>query len=126
MISYMSVISIKYRTDGKLFNPRRLHAKTKVKETFIRDFLFADDCALNALSEPDMQNTVDKFSAACDNFGLTISTTKTEVMHQPAPGKPYEEPTITDKGTKLKVVDKFTYLGSTLSRAVYIDDEIKL
>ena len=25
---------------------------------------------------------------------------------------------------KLKVVDKFTYLGSTLSRAVHIDDEV--
>ena len=25
---------------------------------------------------------------------------------------------------KLKVVDKFTYLGSTISRAVYIDEEV--
>ena len=49
---------------------------------------------------------------------------KTEVVHQPAPGKPYNEPTITVNGQKLKVVDKFTYLGSTLSRAVHIDDEI--
>ena len=31
---------------------------------------------------------------------------------------------ITVNGQKLKVVDKFTYLGSTLSRAVHIDDEI--
>ena len=36
----------------------------------------------------------------------------------------YNEPTITVNGQKLKVVDKFTYLGSTLSRAVHIDDEI--
>ena len=28
-------------------------------------------------------------------------------------------------GQKLQVVDKFTYLGSTLSRAVHIDDEVK-
>ena len=27
-------------------------------------------------------------------------------------------------GQKLKVVDKFAYLGSTLSRAVYIDNEV--
>ena len=73
-----------------------------------------------------MQSTLDKFSEVCNNFILTISSTKTEVMHQPAPGKPYEEPTITVKETKLKVVDKFTYLGSTLSRAVHIDDEVKL
>ena len=27
-------------------------------------------------------------------------------------------------GQKLKVVDEFTYLGSTLSRAVHVDDEV--
>ena len=55
---------------------------------------------------------------------FTISTKKTKVVHQPAPGKPYNEPTITVNGQKLKVVDKFTYLGSTLSRAVHIDEEV--
>ena len=71
-----------------------------------------------------MQGAVDRMSKACDNFQLTISTKKTEVVHQPAPGKPYSEPTITVKGQKLPVVDKFTYLGSTLSRAMHIDDEV--
>ena len=61
---------------------------------------------------------------ASGNFQLTISTTKTEVVHQPAHGKPYSEPTITVNGHKLHVVDKFTYLGSTLSIEVYIDDEV--
>ena len=37
---------------------------------------------------------------------------KTEVVHQPAPGKPYNEPTITVNGQKLKVVDKFTSFQS--------------
>ena len=27
-------------------------------------------------------------------------------------------------GQKLKIVDKYTHLGSTLSRAVHIDDEV--
>ena len=117
-------IGIKYRTDGKLFNARRLQAITKVKETVIRDFLFADDCALNASGEQEMQEGLDQFSAACDNFGLTISIKKTEVMHQPAPGKQYREPHITVKGQKLQAVDKFTYLGSTLSRSVSIDEEV--
>ena len=71
-----------------------------------------------------MQGAVDRMSKACDNFQLTLSTKKTEVVHQPAPGKPYSEPTITVNGQKLQVVDKFTYLGSTLSRAVHIDDEV--
>ena len=33
------------------------------------------------------------------------------------------KPAIRRNGQRLQVVDKFTYLGSTLSRAVYIDDE---
>ena len=49
---------------------------------------------------------------------------KTEVAHQPAPGNTYNEPTINVNGQKLKVVDNFIYLGSTLSRAVHIDDEV--
>ena len=39
--------------------------------------LFGDNCDLNATSEMDMQNSIDKFSAACDNFSLTISAKKT-------------------------------------------------
>ena len=61
-------IGIRYRTDGKLFNIRRLQAKTKVMTDIIRVFLFADDCALNAVSEADMQRSVDKFSDACNDF----------------------------------------------------------
>ena len=67
---------------------------------------------------------VDQVSDSCDSYDLTISIKKTEVVYQPASGKPYKEPTITMKGQRLQVVDKFTYLGSTLSRVVHIDDEI--
>ena len=81
----------------------------------INDLLFADDCALNAAFEADMQHSIDTFSDTCNNIGLTISTRKTEVMHQPAPGKAYVE---------LNVVEKFTYLDSTLSRTVVIDDKV--
>ncbi|KAI8513702.1 hypothetical protein Bbelb_080260 [Branchiostoma belcheri] len=117
-------IGIRYRTEGKVFNLRRLQAKTKVQTVIVRDFLFADDCALNAGSEPTMQCSVDKFSNGCDNFGLTISTKKTEVLHLPAPGKPYVEPTIAVKDTKLNAVNRFTYLGSTLNQHANIDDEV--
>ncbi|KAI8492323.1 hypothetical protein Bbelb_297760 [Branchiostoma belcheri] len=117
-------IKIRYRTDGRLFNLRRLKAKTKVKVTSVRDFLFADDSALNAASEDLMQQSMDRFSSAADNFGLTISTKKTEVLYQPAPQKPYVDPVITVNGEPLKVVAKFKYLGSTLSRSVNIDDEV--
>ena len=45
-----------------------------------------------------MQNSIDKFSMVCDNMGLTIGTEKTDVVHQPGPGKPYIEADITIKG----------------------------
>ena len=69
-------IPIRYRTDGKLFNLRRLQAKTKVSEDLVNDLLFADDCALNTHSQADMQQCVNSFSQACDDFGLTISIKK--------------------------------------------------
>ena len=53
-----------------------------------------------------------------------LAKKKTEVVHQPAPGKQYNEPTITVNRQKLQVVDKFTYMGGTLSRAVHIDVKV--
>ena len=52
----------------------------RTSDTF-NDFQFADDCTLNAASAADMQQNVDKFDEACNNFGLIISIKKAEVMH---------------------------------------------
>ena len=116
--------AIRYRFDGKLFNLRRLQAKSKVQTEVLDEFLFADDVAKGAPTEEKMQKGVDQVSDSCDSYDLTISIKKTEVVYQPAPGKPYKEPTITVKGQRLQMVDKFTYLGSTLSRVVHIDDDV--
>ena len=43
-----------------------------MKETVLRDFLFADDCSLNTSDEQEMQDEMYSLSPACDNFGLTI------------------------------------------------------
>ena len=97
---------ISYRFDGNIFNLRRLQAKTKVQTDVLDELLYADDMDKNANTEAKMQRAMDQVSQSCDNYDLTISTKKTEVVHQPAPGKPYNEPTITVNGQKLKVVDK--------------------
>ena len=111
-------IPMRYRFDGKLFNLRRLQTEV------LDEFLFADDMAKGAPTEEKMQKGVDQVSDSCDSYDLTISIKKTEVVYQPAPGKPYKELTITVKGRRLQVVDKFTYLGSTLYRVVHIVDEV--
>ena len=110
--------------DGKLFNLRRLQAKSKEQKEVLDEFLFADDMANGAPTEEKMQKGVDQVSDSCDSYGFRISIKKTEEVYQPAPGKPIKEPTTTVKAQRLKVADKFTYLGSTLSRVVHIDDEV--
>ena len=71
-----------------------------------------------------MQEVVESLSKACTNFGLTISTKKTEVLYQPAPGQPYVKPVIYVDEQALEAVEHFTYLGSTLSQSANIDKEI--
>ena len=117
-------ININYRSDGGLFNLRRLQARTKVNQSVVNSLLFADDCALNTNDRGEMQELMDNFSSSCDNFGLTINTKKTEILYQPAPGNEYQDPDIRVNGQTLKAVETFQYLGSILSRSANIDAEI--
>jgi transcription termination factor 2 len=117
-------LDIRHRVDGGLFNLRRLKSVTKCHISRVCDLLFADDCALNTGNAEDMQRSMDLFSSACKNFGLTISTKKTEVLHQPVPGELSVDPGIRVDGVQLNCVQQFTYLGSTLSNKVHIDAEI--
>lgn len=56
------------RSDDKLYNIARLRAKTKIRKTTIRDMLFADDVAVTAHAEYDLQLT-ERFSHACSTSG---------------------------------------------------------
>ena len=60
-------IYIRFRTDGSLFNLRRLLARTKTVEELITEQLFADDCALLAHTEEALQHIVNSFSDAAKN-----------------------------------------------------------
>ena len=71
-------------------------------ETLVRDFLFADDCALAAHPEEDLQCLADCFSTAAKAFGLTVSIKITEVLCQAAPGTTQSEPSIKIDGTALR------------------------
>jgi hypothetical protein len=113
-------VYIHTRANGKLFNIKRLRAKTKVTEVLIRELLFADDAALTSHTEEGLQQLVCRLSHACKEFGLTISLKKTNVMVQDVDSPP----TITIDGYKLEVVENFTYLGSTISSSLSIDAEV--
>ncbi len=78
-----SSVKFQFRTSGGLFNLQRFKAKTRLRTSIIRDVLFADDSVLVATSFEEAQQLLDRFSAACKAFCLTISIMKTEVVHQP-------------------------------------------
>ena len=99
-------ITIRYRTDGRFFDLRRLKANTKVREALIRDFVFADDCALAAHSESELQCLATCFATAAKAFGLTVSIQKSVVMHQPEPATCGTEPSISIDDAKN--VENFT------------------
>ena len=66
----------------------------------MRELLFADDSALVAHSDEEMQKIVDAFSDASKKFGLKINTKKTEVPYQPNSTRTREED-VTVNGNKL-------------------------
>ena len=78
-------IHIRFRTDGSLFNLRRLLAHTKTIEELITELLFTYDYVLFAHTEESLQHNVNRFSDAAKNFGLIISLKKIEVLYQPPP-----------------------------------------
>ncbi|VDM05507.1 unnamed protein product [Schistocephalus solidus] len=61
-------IRIAYRTDEHLLNSRRMQASTHVSTTTFHDLLFAEDCALNTVTEEDMPRSMDLFAAGCADF----------------------------------------------------------
>ena len=83
------------------------------------ELLCADDAALCATSAEQLQNLLDRFSSSCDKFGLTIGLKKTVTMSQ---STEIHHSTINE--TTLDDVEKFTYLGSTLSKYTKLDQEI--
>ena len=107
------------RSDGKLFNMRRLQAKSKRRKIAIKELIFADDAALVAHSESKLQALIDRLQDACEKFSLTISVKKTVVMAQGVKNPPV----IKLNNTPLEVVNKFCYLGSTTESST-LDDEI--
>ena len=119
-------IPISFRATGGLLNIRRFTAKTKVISEIICELLFADDCALVSQSLEQLQQMVNCFANACRDFGLTISTKKTEIVYQPPRNSQYQDLTVYVHDTPVKTVSSFCYLGSTISEKASLDEEINV
>ena len=119
-------ISITYRTDGGIFNLNRLKARTKVSITSIIEIQYADDNAICALTENDLQMIMNAFANAYSRLGLSINVRKTQILYQPPPHEVIRvAPVIQIDGENLENVERFAYLGSHLSSNANIDDEIQ-
>ena len=113
-------IFIHFRTDGSIFNLRRLLAHTKTIEVLIVVLLFTDDCALLTHTQEALQYIV----KAAKAFSFTISLKKTEVLHQPPPRGVYSPPQINIEGTSLNSLEHFTYLGSIISTDATVNKDL--
>jgi hypothetical protein len=89
--------------------------------------LFADDAAICALSEEDLQTIMTVFFEVFKEFGLELAVKKTEVMLQRTQSEDeLPEPRIVVDGNVLKVVKQFKYLGSTLTDSPTLNAEINI
>ena len=77
----------------------------------VSDLDYADDIALLAETESDMQQMIDSLKLQCDRIGLKINTGKTKVMSCCTNAAP----AISVDGSVLINVDSFCYLGSIVT-----------
>ncbi|XP_072039554.1 uncharacterized protein [Amphiura filiformis] len=115
-------VLIRFRSEGGIFNLQRLKAKTKVSLSLLRELLFADDCALIAYTEEDLQSILNDFARAATRYGLTISIKKTEVMFQPKTGSPPIDPVIKIGDDQLKNACIDNEITSRISKQVPVSD----
>ena len=78
---------------------------------------FVDEAALTAHTEDALQLLIGCFPHACKEFGLTDILKKTNIPSQDVSSMP----SISIGDCTLKVVENFSYLGSTISSNLSLD-----
>ena len=115
-------VYLRWRTDASLFNLARLKSKTKISTSLIRDLLFADDAAIVAHDDTVLQDMMNQLAIACTKFSLVISVKKTVILSQGVS----QPTTILLNNNPLEEVVKFTYLGSTVTSSLSLNEEISM
>jgi transcription termination factor 2 len=114
-------IPIRYRTDGGLFNLRRLRARTLTTTSSISELQYADDNAVLTHTTDDNQRCSTIWNNAYKKFGFTVNLVKTKSLSQT--NDVYDRVIRLDD-TEIETVQKFPYLGSSVSQDYSLDSEI--
>ena len=99
-----SKVDMSYQTYWNPFNLRRLQARTKVSSSAVVELQYADDYAVMALSELELQEIVTVFSDPYFKFGLSVNCKKIQLLYQGPPNGTAAVPPIRDCGEPLEVV----------------------
>jgi hypothetical protein len=129
-------IKLQFRVGSKVFNLAQLKAKTLVTHMTIWTCLFADDAAVFANSEEELQQIMRVFDTVCSEFGQEVSFKKTEVLvvkprhglAAPAPKINLREGDVDQNGQPLclAVINKFKYLGAVEDDVAGLDTELNI
>ncbi|BHF68819.1 hypothetical protein SprV_0301186000 [Sparganum proliferum] len=107
--------------DCRTFSRQSEHAGLKAS---FSDMLFADDRALNTMSEFDVRRKMNLFAAGCPEFGLTTNTARTLVTCRPSSNDSYSFPRIHVNTTEMETMDNFADISGTLLLCIKIDNEM--
>ncbi|CAJ1081245.1 LOW QUALITY PROTEIN: uncharacterized protein LOC117545945 [Xyrichtys novacula] len=119
-------VALQWILDGtEIFNIQRLQAKTKLSRERVLELQYAVNCALVAHSPQDLQSILAVIVKAYSRMGLSVNTTKTEVVCQWSSSTPHTLPSFTIDNTPLAITPSFKYLGSIHSEDGSIDSEIQ-
>ena len=116
-------IRVRYRCDGGAFRLARLKARGRTQQMVVRDLQYADDAAILARDSRELQEELALTDAQYGRLGLEMNTSKTEVMHRVA-GEASPEALTVIRGSNIREVQEFTYLGSIISSNCTLDREI--
>lgn len=117
---------IQSRPGADLFNVNQFKSTRSTTKVLVRELMFADDTAFIAHTHSDAQEIISLFATSAHQFGLKVNIKKTEVMYQPPPGLLETGENIHIDGEDLALVDKFKYLGSTISKDNKLDNELEI
>jgi hypothetical protein len=87
----------------------------------LTDIEYADDIALLSSSSSNMQIMLNRLNDTVGLYGMRFAPSKCKVLLQDWVGP---SPTFVLAGSSLETVDRFTYLGSVISSACNIADEV--